>query len=217
MIGVGLYAGARIPHGGFGPIEWVAGADSANVPTAGLLIPPHQAGDLIIAWAHSTVGSLPALPAGWTNILVSGVRVFSLNTRIYCIRDVANAVNTLALPGTTSDVGFMIYRNASGAGAAVMGAESTNMSGDISGTTPSLGSLNAGSWGIGGMDINQGDPPMGVPAALTARIRRDASLGGGIGSVCDTNGIVTSYAGGDVFTWVSPAIWAGFAFEILNG
>ena len=201
-------------RGGLGPIQFIASANAENTP-APLDIPAHAANDLIVAWAHGNAfTNVPALPSGWTNILSSGARTSGNPTRLYCIRDTGNTVNTLSLPSNTANIGFLVYRNASGAGAASMAAESGPAT---SYATPSLGSLTAGSWVIAGFDNNQGDDAITDPAALTSRIRRLVTKGGGTGSVADSNGILSSYSGGDTFSLPTNGFGAAFAFEILNG
>lgn len=207
-----VIAAATVPPEPLAPIEWVTGSDSDNNEI--LSIPAHDANDLIIAYAKgSGAFNNPVLPSGWTDILGSGIETFNSPLRFYCIRDTAGSLTTLDLPANTADVAFMVYRNASGTGETAITAEAA---GPTSASTPALGALSEGSWAVAGADINQASV-LDTPDGLTERVVRPVPMGGGTGAAADTNGVVASYAGGDLFTWGTAAIKRTFAFEILNG
>lgn len=195
------------------PIQFVAASNGNSA--APYPIPAHQPNDFILAVAKGNSGNttLPGLPAGWTNIVSSSsAATFGNAMRIYGIRDAGGTLATVSdATGRTANVMFLIYRNVASAGLSFFTTPSIL---GTSGGTPSLGSLSAGSWVVAGCDINQGVDITG-PAGLTVRSTRPISAGGGTGSVADSNGARSSYAGGDVFTWGVSGHYRTYAVELL--
>jgi hypothetical protein len=192
------------------PIQFITATDAVNTDI--FTVPAHQAGDLIVVVARGTmVGAAPATPAGWTSALYSGIESVTPPLRIYYKVDTDNSIALLPRPGTTANLIFLVYRNTSGIGLASMTAEAL---GPTQSSTPSLGTLTAGSWVVGGADINQASV-ITKPAARELRAVRGVGVGGGTGAIFDSNGVLTSYAGGDVSTWSTGAIQRAYAFELL--
>jgi hypothetical protein len=195
-------------------IQFVAATINAD-PDSPFEIPSHQPNDFILALAKGNSGAttLPGLPAGWTNIVSSASPAnFGGAKRIYGIRDAGGTLAQVVDPtGRTGNIMFLIYRNVAGAGLSVFPLD---VLGPTSGSTPALGALSIGSWVVAGVDINQASNITG-PAGLTVRSTRLISAGGGTGSIADSNGVRSAYAGGDVFTWGAGAYYGAYAVELL--
>jgi len=182
--------------------------------TAGdtLAIPSHAAGDLILIIARANSATIPGLITGFTTV-DSLLPTFGNGFRIMYAVDAANTITSVTSVNA-SVVICHIYRGATTIGAHQLSAE-TNTS--TTGTWASLSLADTGgySWVVRVMFSNHGNAHS-TPTGFT--LRKDAYspniLGGGNCTTWDTNGGVSSDAGGTT-TWATDSCyWVTAALEI---
>lgn len=183
---------------------------SANAAAASsMALPAHQAGDLLVMYAfRNGSASQSTLPAGWTSHITDNRNLVSQRVAYKIAASAAEVSGTWTNADTTV---CLVYRNASGLGAAATGVANTSTI-----TIPAL-ALNvadgssvvavfAGRDG-GGLFDSSYAPPAGT--TLRAFVNTRPAAAG-----YDTGVGVTGYAGSTITTG-SSAEWNGMSVEVL--
>lgn len=171
---------------------------NVNLPT---IIPAHNAGDIIVAVDRQGSGQLPPLRSGYTTLCTSiSSTGFILSYRVSAIVDTNNSISSLAGTGISPPL-VCVYRNAQvtpgsfGQGPeTVVGSNPRNW--------PNLSAfVGSGSWVIGILASNAGDPVVLSPSDTPGMVQRSISpitWGGGSFALFDSNGVLSSFTG---YTW----------------
>jgi len=172
--------------------------DAVNAPT---IVPAHNAGDIIVAVDRQGSGQLPPLRSGYTNLCtVPSGTGFILNYRISAIVDTNNSISSISGTGISPPL-VCVYRGAQVApGASGQGPE--DVAGNNPRNWPNLAAfVGSGSWVVGILASNSGDPVVLSPSDTPGMVQRTISpitWGGGSFAFFDSNGVLSSFAG---YTW----------------
>lgn len=197
--------------GGGGPLMFIAA--NINNDSAGVAIPEHEAGDLIIAIGRQKFNppsAAPASPTGFTEIMRAAPS-FGFATSVHWAIDSDNSMVEIDNPtGFTWMV--LVYRNASGIGdAQVRDLDDVGPTA----TFPTLTLVDPGnSVAVAILAMNQTYAPSD-PSGMTLREdnRPPNSFGGGEMNVWDE--FYPSSFSGKTTTWAADAYWVTYSLEIL--
>lgn len=195
-------------------IQYIGAGIGAAGSVALPVIPTHQAGDLILVFAFQDgINVAPSIPAGWINIINGASN--SCGARV--------AYRIATSPGTTSSVWSsatstiaVVYRGVNQTtpiGSSSQGGTATST---IVYPALTLQQTNGTSWvtssaGHRATNVDIQNPPSGAVNRITASDTIDEA------AWHDSNGGVTSWAGGSVLVGGTAGGWRAFAIELLEG
>lgn len=202
--------GASLAVGITPPISDVWAVKQGAVGTT-LALPAHEANDVIVLFAKGA-GSVPSLPAAWTNI-ASVSSSYAIHSRAFYIKDVANTVTTVS-SANANTLYAVCYRGVGLIGVAGVTAEVVGP--PASGNLPTLSLVSPGTSRVYGVvNTNQGNNLIVTPTGMQLRLdNRVPSVGGGDIAIFDTPDAVSVF-NGPLVSWVHNSVSYAIAFELI--
>lgn len=209
MIIPGIMAGGhRRPQGA--PLLVAQTLDNSDT---GIVVPAHEAGDLLVIIGRQVFGSPsapPSLQSGFT-ALHSAAPDFGFASTVQWAIDSSNSIATLANPsGYTWSV--LVYRAVTGIGASdVRDLEDVGTVAEF----PDLALMaDDGTSTLLGVVIANQQRTISTPSGMTPVQQHDGSFGGGSFDVFEQAG-ATEFAG-RTCSWSGSAYWVTYSIEILG-
>ena len=165
------------------------------------VVPPHEAGDLLIAFASGD--SIPSMPAGWTSLTTNGDYPSRVAYRVAPSSDTASGAWTGAT-GLT----ILVYRGATAGAAAIHFSTASGPQ-----TLPALNLGGTPSWvaGIGHWFTSLDANPLGLTQ------RHSAEWGTALTAAWDTNGEVTAWPATQVGPSAPAWSWLSTSIQLIPG